>query len=63
MDNHGTLVVENVDLDLLEEQRKALARTYDCATAGRPAESRDLWLLDGLCNLLDAWSDSREENP
>jgi hypothetical protein len=60
---HGTLVIGNVDLGLLEEQRLSLSRAVDCAAVGQPADQKDLGLLDGLRNLLDTWSDNmnREE--
>jgi hypothetical protein len=57
------LVIENVDADLLEEQRKALSRAIDCSGAGRKADQKDLRLLGGLLNLLDAWSDERAGDP
>lgn len=56
---HGPLVVGNVDAGLLEEQRLALSRAVDCATVGQPVDRGDLRLLDGLRNMLDAWSDWR----
>lgn len=56
---HGTLHVLNVDLGLLEEQRAALSRAVDHAAAGRTVHRGDIALLDGLRNLLDAWSDER----
>ena len=59
MDNHGTLVVENVDLDLLEQQRLALACAVECTAKGIPFDRKKLWLLDGLRNMLDSWSDER----
>ncbi len=31
------------------------------AAAGRPVDGKDIYLLDGLQNLLDAWSDERAE--
>jgi len=59
MANHETLVVENVDLDLLEEQRLALARVIECAIKGRQANAGDLELSEGVQQMLDAWSDER----
>jgi hypothetical protein len=56
---HGTLVVGNVDLELLDEQRLALMRTV--VALGNDGVNGDRYLLDGLLNMLDAWSDERAE--
>jgi hypothetical protein len=56
-----TLVIENVDLDLLDEQRLALFRTIHAVEKGLGSSADDLGLLDGLQNMLDAWSDERAE--
>ena len=54
---HETLVIENVDLSLLENQRIALRRVLtDFRSIGMAA---DVETLAGLENMLDDWSDQR----
>ena len=55
------IAINNVDPEMLEEQRLALSRLIDCATVGRRANKNDLHLLGGLQNMLDAWSDERSD--
>lgn len=52
-----TLIIENIDLDLLEKQRLELIELY-CGGI-RPSQCRE---LPGLINMLDTWSDKRAEN-
>jgi hypothetical protein len=51
----GTLVIENVDLDMLDQQRLVVAE-WICG-------QEDGWSfppeLDGIINMLDRWSDQR----
>jgi hypothetical protein len=56
-DRHGTLLIQNVDMELLDEQRLALMRTV--VALGNDGVNGDRYLLDGLLNMLDAWSDGR----
>lgn len=58
-DRHGTLVIGNVDLGLLEEQRLALMRVIDCAVHGHRASEEDAVAVCGIQEMLDAWSDGR----
>lgn len=51
------LMIEGVDLDMLERQRIALARTL--VIVGSSINKQDVELLDGLLNMLDSWSDER----
>ena len=51
-----TLIIENVDLDLLEKQRLELIELY-CGGI-KASQCRE---LSGLLNMLDAWSDRRAE--
>lgn len=53
----ATLIIENVDLDLLEVQRLELIELY-CGGI-RPSQCRE---LSGLLNMLDEWSDERADN-
>ena len=49
------LFIRNVNLELLDQQRKALIRT----TISREIADKDSELIDGLLNMLDHWSDAR----
>lgn len=55
----ATIIIENVDLDLLESQRLALRRVIDAAIMGRQASREDIREAEGLENMLDVWSDNR----
>lgn len=48
-----TLVIDNVDFELLERQRLALWRVINFE-----ATVSDEQLIQGLANMLDAWSDT-----
>lgn len=50
-----TLVIKNVDLDLLEQQRISLGRRMLGLTLTEADEEN----LQGLMNMLDDWSDKR----
>ena len=51
------LIIDQVDLDMLDEQRKVLARLRRrlCLTLTKDEEEA----LDGVTNMLDVWSDER----
>lgn len=51
----GTLIIRNIDLELLEKQRGALTRTL----IAMEIKEGDLELMEGLEAMLDAWSDER----
>ena len=51
-----TLTIENVDLEALEAQRLQLAQI---PRAALPQEQQDA--LEAIQNMLDSWSDIREE--
>lgn len=55
------LEILNVDLEMLEEQRKALAELAHLIDNRQyyRVDSRHLSALDGVVNMLDAWSDER----
>tara|TARA_R110002110_G_scaffold8326_7_gene41876 strand:- start:140 stop:622 length:483 start_codon:yes stop_codon:yes gene_type:complete len=53
-----TLVIENVDLSLLENQRIALRRVLTQSWMGASLAA-DVETLAGLENMLDDWSDQR----
>ncbi|MCK9521345.1 MAG: hypothetical protein M0R74_20320 [Dehalococcoidia bacterium] len=60
------LIIEDVDMDLLEEQRKDLSEAIDyLATRSlyglKARPKRDRWVesLRGLENMLNVWSDKR----
>ena len=53
----STLTIEEVDLSLLEMQRVALASISP--KARRHFKKRQIEALDGIQNMLDAWSDKR----
>jgi hypothetical protein len=58
----GTLAVINVDLTLLEKQRKSLQHVVNCLLVGYKlpgVTTEDVENLEGLENMLDAWSDER----
>lgn len=57
-----TLTIENVDLQLLEEQRQALARVLSICAKGIMPSAQDLKSLEGIQNMLDGWSDVTEMN-
>ena len=54
-----TIVIHNVDVELLEEQRLALVRVTSAVSTSPPGavDFEDVALLDGLQNMLDEWSD------
>jgi len=57
-----TLLIQGVDLDLLEQQRRALTRVLhrlSLAFALPEDEAKDYDTLLGLENMLDEWSDQR----
>jgi len=58
-----TLIIQNVDFDLLELQRLALAEVLDAADpegkAPNIAKPEDIRLVDGILNMLDIWSGRR----
>lgn len=57
----GTLIIENVDFKLLQEQRRALdAVLYEARDRQRVPTTHDLDMLVGLQNMLDAWADSSD---
>lgn len=49
----ANLIIENVDLKALEEQRQALNRTVDSDCISVADEA----LMKGLASMLDEWSD------
>jgi len=49
------LVIEKVDLDLLEKQRKVLNK-FLCTQSGVLTDD-EVEALEGLANMLDEWSD------
>lgn len=58
-----TLVIGNVDLDLLEDQRQRLNRAFYAAADGCPSRLElgpdQVDALVGVLGMLDAWSDER----
>lgn len=54
---NGTLTIPNVDLKKLDKQRLMLAKIAH--TKGQLLEPEELTALDGIVNMLDAWSDAR----
>jgi hypothetical protein len=64
----GELRIDNIDLDLLEEQRKLLQEVMDQIYGKEKDGAATVTLthdqieaLKGIENMLDAWSDEREE--
>ncbi len=55
------LVIRNVDLELLERQRKILAETLMDPEIKRRLDPDDYENLGGLLNMLDDWSDSVQQ--
>lgn len=55
-----TLVIENVDVELLEKQRRALHHLLGDVNQLFIGAPKDIELVEGLVNMLDAWSDERE---
>jgi hypothetical protein len=60
------LIIEDVDMDLLEEQRKDLSEAIDYLATrslyglkARPKWDRWVESLRGLENMLNVWSDKR----
>jgi len=53
------ITLSNVDADLLERQRKTLNEMRPEVRAELPPSQRDA--LDGILNMLDAWSDELAE--
>ena len=51
------LIIENVDLEALEKQRKALNRAMGMMEEGRVPRQKTVDELRGLENMLDHWSD------
>jgi len=54
---HGAVVVQHVDLDLLEKQRQALIVLRERLKLS--FEEHEEQALDGIIGMLDAWSDER----
>lgn len=53
-----TLIIHNVDLDLLEKQRKILSRVIDKLHERNLFDNDDDRVyIEGLHNMLDYWSD------
>jgi hypothetical protein len=55
-----TLIIDNVDLELLEQQRHALIRHLTDARLDGIVCDKDFFLLDGLLTMLDNWADERD---
>jgi hypothetical protein len=53
-----TLVIEGVDLELLEEQRQALAGVTPAELSNLPEEAADA--INGIQHMLDHWADVRD---
>ena len=55
-----TLIIEDVDMGLLEEQRLSLgAATVRAGDEGLHLTPDETFALTGIVNMLDAWSDER----
>jgi len=53
-----TLIIENVNFDLLEEQRKTLDKIVGFACEGVTfLRRKDIEALSGISEMLNAWSD------
>ena len=52
-----SLVIDNVDLDLLEKQRKMLYVLLDRLNIIPGVTTQEIEALDGILNMLDSWSD------
>ena len=50
------LIIDNVDFDLLEKQRKILNKAF---YTGNVQQAKPLKALRGILNMLDSWSDNR----
>lgn len=60
------IIIPNVNVELLEEQRLALVRVTSAMSLVQPAgvTEEDVKMLDGLLHMLDYWSDERlKRNP
>ena len=55
-----TLIIDNVDLELLEKQRHALIRHLADTRLADILSDEDFFLLDGLLIMLDSWADERD---
>lgn len=58
MPNDNTVVLENVDTKLLENQRKVLIEILCNTKKTKELTPVDLEALEGLQGMLDDWSDT-----
>ena len=55
-----TLTIDNVDLKMLERQRKQLWKLFDVIRHCDISTGKQDEALEGVLNLLDYWSDRRD---
>lgn len=55
----GILIIDNVDLPTLDEQRTYLVSLLESVGNGKAADPIHIHAVDGILNMLDAWSDDR----
>ena len=53
------LIINNVDLDLLEQQRLMLSVVLDRLNITPGVTPDEIEALEGILNMLDSWSDNR----